>query len=619
MNFFIRNIALAFIAAAAMALPQTVVAQISDVGKSESPLEQKQREDTTEPSEPYTVTFTGNVKEELLDLLEQSSQLRALTDKAPSSTAALRRRIEGDVDRFKTALRSEGYYAGEVRADLDEDAVPPAVTIHVEPGPAYKLESYAIEYRGNVSEGPAVPQNGFELDLEPGMQARAPRIVAAQQQLLERLAERGRPLAEVLDRRSVVHHGKHTMDVTLSVDPGPLAHFGPLTIDGLDRTDKDYIREFPTWEAGEIYDQRKVDALRKALNATGLFEGVTVTHASEVDAEGALPVQAVMTERAPRSIGGGASYSTSEGIAVEAFWEHRNFFGRNEKLQFRARAGMLEQSVRALAEKPRFHNPNQKLLLDAGFSHEDTDAYEAYIASSDAAIERELSDIWSVRYGAKLDLEDIDDKGEQSLFLVFGVPLSATRDSRNDILNPTSGSKLRLATTPYISAIEDQQVFLRSEIEGSAYLKLDDKGWIVLAGRGLLGSIVGADTNEIPATKRFYSGGGGSVRGYEFQRIGPLDADLDPIGGSSVVEMTAELRVRVTESIGLVPFLEGGNVYDDSFFDGGNETEFRWSAGLGLRYFTAVGPIRLDIAFPLNKRENIDDDFQFYISIGQAF
>jgi translocation and assembly module TamA len=618
MNSFVLNIFWIIGAFLLLLAPGAALAQVSGVGKSETPLEQPDTAAET-PSDPYIVDIGGEMPPELRTLLEQSSQLLSLTDEAPPSLAALRRRVEGDVERFKTALRSEGYYASDVTAELDEEAAPPHVTINVDAGPAYTLKRYDILYEGTVDGGPPLPASGFDLDLEKDIRAVAPRIVATQQRLLERLSERGRPLAEVIDRRSVVHHGTRTMEVTLKVNPGDLARFGAFEVEGLERTEKAYIESFPTWEVGEIYDQRKVDALRGDLNETGLFEGVTVTHAEAMGPEGRIPVEAVVTERPPRSIGGGVSYSTSEGFALEAFWEHRNFMGRNERLRLRARAGEIEQSATAFAEKPRFGHPDQSLLLDAGFSREDTEAYEALTASSAAAIERKLGDVWRVKYGVSADLEEIDDQGDESLFFVLGTPLSAVRDSRNDILNPTRGTRLRLATTPYLSTIEREQVFLRSEIEGSGYLKLDDKGWIVLAGRGLIGNIVGADTDDVPATKRFYAGGGGSVRGYEFQRIGPLDNDLDPLGGSSVVEVTAELRLRMTETIGVVPFVEGGSVYDDSFFAGGADTEFRWAAGLGLRYFTAVGPIRLDVAFPINKRENVDDDYQFYISIGQAF
>ncbi|HSR71931.1 MAG TPA: BamA/TamA family outer membrane protein, partial [Kiloniellales bacterium] len=198
-----------------------------------------------------------------------------------------------------------------------------------------------------------------------------------------------------------------------------------------------------------------------------------------------------------------------------------------------------------------------------------------------------------------------------------GLPLTATRDDRDDLLDPTRGTRLSLTLTPYGGVGDQSLAFLRSTLGGTAYYAIDEGRRFVVAGRARLGSILGDDTEEIPANKRFYAGGGGSIRGYEFQKVGPLDENNEPLGGRSLVELGVELRIRVTEEIGIVPFLDGGTVFDSPYPD--FEEDLRWATGLGLRYFTAIGPLRLDVAVPLDKREGIDDDYQFYISLGQAF
>ena len=153
-------------------------------------------------------------------------------------------------------------------------------------------------------------------------------------------------------------------------------------------------------------------------------------------------------------------------------------------------------------------------------------------------------------------------------------------------------------------------------MNGSQYFAFDEEGDYVLAGRGRAGMIIGEDRSDLPANKRFYSGGGESVRGYEYQKVGPLDEDGDPLGGRSVLEAGLEFRARVTESFGIVPFVEGGNVFEASDPE---DLDLLWAAGLGFRYYTAVGPLRFAFAVPLDKRDNVDDDFQIYLSLGQAF
>jgi translocation and assembly module TamA len=202
-------------------------------------------------------------------------------------------------------------------------------------------------------------------------------------------------------------------------------------------------------------------------------------------------------------------------------------------------------------------------------------------------------------------------------FQLFGLPLTAQRDDTNDPLDPTEGTRLQLSLTPTTGVGDESLLFITAVAGGSAYYAVDEEERFVLAGRARVGTILGENTDALPASRRFYAGGGGSIRGYEYQLVGPLDDDENPFGGTSLLEVGGEVRVRVTEQIGVVPFIDGGTVYDDPF-PTGNET-LRWAAGLGFRYFTGFGPIRLDFAFPLNPRDGVDEPFQFYISFGQAF
>ena len=205
----------------------------------------------------------------------------------------------------------------------------------------------------------------------------------------------------------------------------------------------------------------------------------------------------------------------------------------------------------------------------------------------------------------------------ESTYAIVGMPIHGGRDGTNDLLDPTEGTRMKLSVTPYFATVERDINFTVFEAEASAYFGLGKDDRVVPALRLRTGSIAGAETLDIPITKRFFAGGGGSIRGYEFQKAGPLDADGHPTGGRSVLETGFELRWRVTDRIGIVPFVEGGNVYDDRTPDFGED--LFWAAGLGLRYFTIAGPIRLDVAFPLNRRDGIDDEFQIYVSLGQAF
>lgn len=578
----------------------------------------------TEPEEQfarYEVSLEGVEDDNLLSILTESSQLFALKDKPPATVVGLRRRAEDDLDRLRTALRSEGYYQSEVNFDIDGNVTPAEVTLKITPGPRYTLAAYDVTYDGNPP--PAEPDQLAlkEIGIELGMAARAPAVVQAEQSLVEQLQERGYPFARVRERKTFVNHEKHEMTVKLAIDAGPAAKFGPLSFEGQKDVDPAYLHRLADWPEGEPYDHRVVRDLERRLAATGLFSTANAETAPEPDPDGSLPVTVTLVEREKRSIGASAFISTDIGPGGEIFWEHRNLFGQNEKLRLGATGSPIEQTGHVTFRKPAFLRSDQELLADISGGFEDNDAYQREAVDGLIALERPFLENWRISAGGSLGYEVVDDAADNGEgtrnFTLFGLPLTANRDTTDDPLNPASGTRLQLSLTPYTGVGSKSLLFLTAVAGGSAYYAVDEDERFILAGRARVGSILGEDTDALPASRRFYAGGGGSIRGYEYQLVGPLDNDEDPFGGTSLVELSGELRVRVSDEIGVVPFVDGGTVYDNPI-PNGDET-MRWAAGLGVRYFTGFGPVRLDVAFPLNPRDRVDEAFQFYISFGQAF
>ncbi len=228
-----------------------------------------------------------------------------------------------------------------------------------------------------------------------------------------------------------------------------------------------------------------------------------------------------------------------------------------------------------------------------------------------------FDEVWAAGVGPSVETAWITEDGETNNSTLFGVPAFILRDITDDPLDPTEGSRLRFAPTPYVGWYQTSQHFMTDELSATTYHSLDPERRYILAGRAKVGSLVGESRSSVPADKRFYAGGGNSIRGYPFQKVGPLDDQRDPIGGRSLVEFSAELRARIWGNFGVVPFIDGGTVFSSAVPDF-SET-LRWGAGLGLRYYTAIGPVRVDLATPLNPRKDVDDPFQFYISLGQSF
>jgi translocation and assembly module TamA len=328
-------------------------------------------------------------------------------------------------------------------------------------------------------------------------------------------------------------------------------------------------------------------------------------------------VLATVEEAPPRSVTVGLRYDTDLGPTVRATFEHRNLFGANERLLIEAEGGLVEQHLGAGLRKPQYLRPGQDLVTDLTFAHVTGEAYSSLGTTGSIGLERKLTERWTAGLGGLAEWTRIDDNGEAGTATLLGAPGFAAYDSTKNLLDPADGMRLRLEATPFFGMFSGGDTeFLVLDGTGSVYLPLDSEADYVLAARGRAASILSPDLESIPATRRLYSGGGGSVRGYADNFIGPLDANNNPVGGRSALEAGVEMRARLFGDIGGVVFADAGSVSTQVFPDFAEGVQV--AAGLGLRYHSLAGPIRVDLAFPVNGRK-ADDPWQLYFSIGQAF
>lgn len=543
-----------------------------------------------------------------------------------SNLAQLNRRAREDSDLAQRLLRAEGYYSGQVDIDVqpaeraDERA---RVRLRVEPGPRYSFSDIEVRTPPGAPRTPVLEALG----LKPGAPVSAASVQAAEDRIRVYLPEQGYPFASVGEHKIVVDHATRTASYSLPVDPGPRARFGTVRFEGDRIFGPRHLARLARFRSGDRYDAREVDDLRRALIATGLFGGVTIRTergASQADGEATVNI-VVAAERAPlRTIAVQGGYSTGEGLRVEASWQHRNLIPPEGAVTFRGVAGTREQRLASEFRRSNLRARDRTLLLGAEIGHEEQDAFEANSFLLSGRIERETNLIWQKQWfwsvGAELvasDERDVDvnrNVTRRRTFFIAALPLSLNYDGTDDLLDPHSGFRLAARLSPEASLQSGAFGYLKGIVEGSGYLPLKGED-IVFAARARAGSIFGADRDRIAPTRRFYAGGGGSVRGFGYQDIGPKDQDGDPIGGRSLAELSAEMRFRVFDDFGIVPFIDAGQLYTSTLprFSG-----FRFGAGIGLRYYTGFGPIRVDLARALDRQPG-DPKVAVYVSIGQAF
>lgn len=585
------------------------------------------------PPVPYAVSFAGDLPPELATLLPQVSKSAADTGTPPTSRLGIRQRAEADVTTLQQALRAEGYFDGTVGFRLEEpDAVPsqgvvdqverlakkPEVVLvfDIAPGQRYLFGRLDIDIVQNGA-GFTAPSPA-DLGLVEGEPARTQLVLDAEQKLLTDARKAGFALAALQDRDAIVDHDTRRMNLTLKLEPGRRADFGNVTFTGGDGIKPSFLRGRVPFKEGQRYDPTLVDDGQKRLFDTNLFSTIVIHPATQLTADDRLDVAYELKQRPPRSIGAELDYQTDLGPGTKLFWEHRNVFGAGER--FRAELGVSEpqQSATLSLTKPDFFRPDQTLLTEATALRERLDAYDSDSLGSGVSVERAFTKDLKASLGVAFRYLWIKDSNQpESTFGLLSLPARIDWNFADDRFSPTRGGTLLVTAAPYTDVLGPSLTFAKGRVTTTRYLQLAKAPNLVLALRGSVGSLVGAERDEVPADERFYAGGGGSIRGIGYELAGPLDDDNNPLGGRSVVEGSIELRTRFGDNFGAVLFLDGGTVDTSVLPTGGSRVLF--GAGPGLRYYTPIGPVRVDLGFPLNPRQGVDDPFQLYFSLGQAF
>lgn len=566
-------------------------------------------------SAPYRIEFLGDMEPGVRDVLKAVSDTFALQHHTPSTPQMLKRRADMDVPKMLRALRSEGYYDAQVAVDVDPDAALPVVTFHVHTGPAYILAAVHFDWSDAEDSLGFILPGAADLNLIIGARARAPIIAQGTAKLHTYLREHGRPFPEVKLGEVLVDHTDRSVTVNYFFNPGPKAFFGPVKITGEEKVRQAYILEKLPWTEGQLFQASLLNLLRSSLLQDGLFALVDVSHQDALGKDRALQIHIAVAERNPRTVKAGLTYETDIGFGSALNWENRNLYGQGEQLRTELMLAEIKQRFSSEYDIPDFFSEEQSLKLSGFIGQDDTGAYDSKGGAVGIKLFRQLNSAWTASLGANYRITKTTQLDLTQTHGLFSIPGELAWDTRNDVLNPTRGWRIFFKAEPFLDTLGLDTWFFKLFSGVSMHVPILSEDRLTLAARGGLGSVMGEASRNLPPDKRFYSGGGGSIRGYAYQSIGP-EEDGNVVGGRSQVETSLELRLRMENNFGLVAFLDGGQIFTKSHLE--LKDDFFWGVGLGLHYYTDFAPIRLDVAFPLNRREK-DDAFQVYVSIGQAF
>ena len=535
----------------------------------------------------------------------------------PVNRVEARRRARQAAEAITALLRSDGYYDATVTPDIGEGEHARGV-VQVDPGPLTRLAAAQVQWVGAAPSDAAAAAARAAVKLKPGDPGRAPDVIAAEGRAVAALAQAGYADAKASPREVVVDHADHSMRPSFRIAAGALVRMDGMQLTGRTRTEKRWLRRLAPWKTHEVYKPADVAELERRLLDTGVYDSVTVALAPHPNADGLRPVVVSLADRAKYALSLGLGYSTTEGPLVDSTFSIFNVLQRADTVTFLARLQTIDTRLGVTESLPHFLNPGQTLRIGPDAFRDVTNAYTTQGAELVADLTQRYGKYSFLTKGLSFVYSQIDDHELGRLDIYSIRPLLAgSLDHTDNVLNATHGYKLDARAEPIYVFGQENLVYLKLQTQGSTYLRLDEAGDRVLALRAQAGSIIGGAIPQVPASDRFFAGGGGTVRGYEYQNVGPHYADNTPQGGLSLIDGTVELRQRIAGPLGGVVFLDSGTVGSQAT---PSFSHIASSVGVGVRYDLGFAPVRVDIATPLNRLSGASQPpIQVYLSVGQSF
>ncbi|WP_425098155.1 autotransporter assembly complex protein TamA [Tropicibacter sp. S64] len=528
---------------------------------------------------------------------------------------------QADYGRLVGALYDAGYFGPVVRILIDgqEAATLPPLTrlpsvrqvrIEVDPGRRFEF--------GRAEVAPLAPGTELPEQFARGKAAGTATIREAAAAGVDGWRGVGHAKAEVTRQEITARHEVAKLDVLLGITPGPLVRFGRTVVSGESAVDEGRIREIAGIPKNEVFDQEILEDAATRLRRTGTFSSVTLRE-GELNPDNSMDIALAVVDAKPRRFGFGAEVESTDGLTLSAFWLHRNFLGGAERFRVDGEISGISGSTDTLDYKfsvsltrPATLTPETDMILRANVEQLSEPTYFSQQASVSLGFTRQVSRQLTTEVALGYRYSDVEDDLGKRTFQHLTLPLGLTWDRRSDTLNPKDGTYLRFEAMPY-AGLGGSASGGRVYADARAYRAFGEEEGVVLAGRMQIGSVMGSSIAETPPDLLFYSGGSGTVRGHSYQSLG-ITSGGNETGGRSFLGLSTEVRVDFTDSLGGVVFYDMGYIGANSFMD--DTGGWHSGAGLGLRYQTGLGPIRLDVATPVSGSGN---GVQLYLGIGQAF
>lgn len=562
---------------------------------------------------PYTVLFEGSIDSTVLRSIKNISDLYFLRKTPPKSLQALQLRINRDIPRITQALHAFGFFEGEVQISTINKQNQVTIIATIIPGPQYTIGSFNISVPDSTDQ-PLF--SGEDLGIYEGAPALSSDLSDVEIKALEQLATKGFPLAQIEGFDILVDGATKQAHPTLVMCLGPPANFGNVTIMGNQTVKTEYIQNFIQWETGAPYNNSQIEKTKSCLMATRLFTDVCITHTNKIKKDESLDINIEVCEAKHKNINLGLNYLSNMGWGLSLGWENKNLSGIGNQLSLQTDVGQHTYSGALTFIAPNLYQENQEYLAQIRAYRETLPPYDVFAQQCLGRIENQWNPCLFTSAGIKAEVLNVENSANNGTFHLLSFPLYLRISYLDSDLNPTTGFSVNYWAVPTLDLKLLQDTYLSQILSLMTYLPLKQRQWI-LAQRISMGTLLSTNLAAVPPIHRFFGGAENNLRGYWYMTVSPTNDQGQLVGGQSFFYYSFESRIKFLDCFGLVPFVDAGCVSGSivpSITD-----PFLFSVGIGFRFYSFMGPFKVDFAVPLNKRPQWDANWWVYVSLGETF
>lgn len=527
-----------------------------------------------------------------------------------------------DLLRIEKFYHQEGFLQAKVsdyKVKYNDKQDKVELLVVIDEGEPTKVSTIDCHFLSDSSDG-LTPQGILQtLRLKSGKHYREADLKADYEQIVKKFSNHGYPYVEARVRP---HFRKNAQVVSLEwlIDPGPFCYFGDIHYTGNEHVSNGAIRRGLGFSEGEPFAQNKLANAQTQVYRLELFQFVSLQATNLEDRPTQIPIEVKVKEATLRTLKFGFGYGTEEQIRASAQWRHLNFFGGARILRVNAkRSGLLPVEVETELRQPYFLSNKNDLILKPFFRWEDNKSFEERSIGAEVTLNRRLTPQTSAFFSTIVEKDTVQrvsadtTKGNATKSI---LRIGLTHSSTDEVFTPTQGNITSILVEEAGRFLSTPSKYLKVYFQHRLYTRIDKHNTLALKiAAGSMKPIRGSAFT--PIEERFFAGGSYSVRGWGRQALGPYKNG--PLGGDSILEGSIELRRTIYKQFAGAAFLDFGNVWQK--WNGFDLTDLHYAAGIGIRYNTPIGPLRIDLAARLNKqkRPTPERDLKVHLSIGQAF